>query len=167
MLKNKKLKGESGFTLVELLVTITILCLLLFAAVPLVNNWIYSAQTREARSKLVQAYGTAKALALRNPGQAGASPAVAAGLRIVTTGSVSTLLVCKGDPSNAACAVSGANLYWNAALPSNVGIVIAGVTATATAPQTIGITSRGIPTSVTSYTVSRGGSQNNETSTLY
>lgn len=146
---------------------ITILCLLLFAAVPLINNWVYSAQTREGRGKLIQAYGTAKALALRNPGQAGAPPAAAAGLRIVTTGSVSTLLVCKGDPTNAACAVSGANLYWSAALPSSVGIAIAGVTATATAPQTISITNRGIPTSVTSYTVSRGGSQNNETSTLY
>ena len=167
MLNNKKLCKASGFTLVELLVTITILCLLLFAAVPLVNNWVYSAQTREARTKLVQAYGTAKALALRNPSQAGAPPAAAAGLRIVTTGSVSTLLVCKGDPTATACAMGGTNLYWNAALPGNVGIVIAGVTATATAPQTIGFTSRGIPTSGTSYTVSRGGAQNNETSTLY
>lgn len=167
MSKNKRLCSTSGFTLVELLVTITIMCLLLFAAVPLVNNWVYSAQTREARSKLVQAYGTAKALALRNPSQAGAPPAAAAGLRIVTTGSVSTLLVCRGDPINTACAVGGANLYWNAALPSNVGISIAGVSATTAAPQTIGITNRGIPTSGTSYTVSRGGAQNDETSTLY
>ena len=167
MLHNKKSFGVSGFTLIELMVTITILILLLFAAVPLVNDWIYSAQTREARGKLVQAYGTAKALALRNPSQATAPPAAAAGLRIVTTGSVSTLLVCKGNPTNAACSVSGTNLYWEVALPSNVGIAIAGVTATATAPQTISLTSRGLPTSTTSYAISRGGSQNNETGILY
>lgn len=167
MSKNKQPCSESGFTLIEMMITITVMCLLMLVAVPLVNDWIYSAQTREGRSKLVQAYGTTKALALRNPSQAGAAPAAAAGLSIVTTGTISTLLVCKGDPTNTACAVGGANLYWSAALASGVGVSVAGIAATAAAPQTIAITSRGIPTSATSYVVSRGGTQNNETSTLY
>lgn len=162
----KTSRHGAGFSLIELMVTITILVLLLLAALPLVNDWIYSAQTREARSKLVQSYNTAKALALRNPNKA-ATSAVAAGLRVVTNGNVSTLLVCKGDPANAACVVNGSNLQWQAELAASVVIAIAGVTATALAPQTISINNHGLPSSATTYTVSRGGSQNNETGTLY
>jgi len=166
MLKNKKVYKKLGLTLIELMVTIAILLLLLLTAIPLVDEWIYSAQTREARSKLIQAYGSAKALALRNPTKA-ILPNSAAGLRIVTSGTTSTLLVCKGNPTDTACAVNGTNFYSAFELPSNVGVAIAGVTATSSAPQIIGITNRGIPISTTTYTVSRGGIQNNESGILY
>ena len=153
----------SGFTLVELLVTITIMAVLLLGAVPAVNDWIHAAQAQEARGRLVQGYGVAKALALRNPGRVGVPPAAAAGLRVVTLDDVSTLLVCRESPTAAACVVGGASLVWEAALPVGVKIAIGGVAATAT----VSITSRGIPTTATSYTVSRGGPQNDETGTLY
>lgn len=166
MIALQRRRDATGFTLIELMVTITILVLLLLAALPLVNDWVYSAQTREARSKLVQSYSAAKALALRNPSKAAMS-GVASGLRVVTNGNVSTLLVCRGNPADAACAVNGSNLQWQAELAGSVAIAIAGVTATALAPQTISINNLGIPSSATNYTISRGGSQNNETGTLY
>ena len=153
----------AGFTLVELLVTITIMAVLLLGAVPVVNDWIHAAQAREARGRLVQGYGMAKALALRNPGQVGVPPAAAAGLRVVTLDGVSTLLVCRESPAAAACAVGGASLVWESELPVGVRITIGGVTASAS----VSITSRGIPTTSTSYMVSRGGPQNDEAGTLY
>lgn len=58
-----------GFTLIELLVTIAIMVSLLLASVPLISDWMYSAQTRDAQAKLVQGFATAKALALRDPAQ--------------------------------------------------------------------------------------------------
>ena len=160
--------AAQGFTLVELMVTVTILVLLVFAIAPLTTNWVYSAQNQDARSKFVRGYGMAKALALRNRSQAPLS-AFAAGIRLVVAGTKTTMLVCDGDPAAATCAanVTGTTVKWQTTFADNVNVFIAGVLTTATNYQTIRISSEGIPSSGTDYLFSHGGSQNDERGKLY
>lgn len=146
-----------GFTLIELLVTISIMVTLLLAAVPLITDWVYSAQTRDSQAKLQQGFATAKALALRNPGQV-SLPGTAAGLRLMTSGATTTVLVCSGAPASSDCVPDGASVYWKTDYPASVS-----TTLTSATPMMLGLDNRGTPLSATGYTLSRGGSQNDET----
>ena len=168
MIQMKTAYVAQGFTLVELMVTVTILVLLVLAITPLTTNWVYSAQNQDARSKVVRGYGMAKALALRNRSQAPLS-AVAAGIRLVVVDTKTTMLVCDGDPAATTCAanVAGTTVRWQATFADNVSLTIAGILTTATNPQTIRINREGIPSSGTDYLLSHGGSQNDERGKLY
>lgn len=163
-LTEKRVAG--GFTLIELMITISIMVLLFLAAAPLISDWVFSAQTRDARGKLVEAFGTAKAVALRNPDGI-PLPGVAAGLRIVTDGSYTTVLACNGSTANAGCAIGGANVQWSATYRASITTMIGGVTGSTATPLSINIDNRGDPTASTAFTLSRGASQNDETGTLY
>lgn len=83
---------SAGFTLIEILVTLTLTTLLLLMAAPLTRAWIANAHIAKAESQLRQAYAKARVLALRNP--AGViSTASAATL----TASASSLTVQQGN----------------------------------------------------------------------
>ncbi len=58
---------ESAFTLVELLVTASLLALLLLAVLPSTGGWMASARIHETGTALQQAIADAKARALNNP----------------------------------------------------------------------------------------------------
>lgn len=154
--------GIQGYTLVELLVTISIMVALLLATVPLINDWVYSAQTRDARAKLEQGLSTAKALALRNPAQVSQPDAPAAGLRVVKDASATTLLVCAGDPGAADCKIDGASVYWHSSYPASVSTTLSAAT-----PPALGLNNRGLPLSPPDYRLSRGGPQNDERVTFH
>ena len=162
-------RPHRGFTLIELMVTLAVLAMLLLATVPLAADWTYSAQTRDAHSKLVRSYGTAKALALRNPlgTQAGTQ---AAGLRLQLDGSLVQLLVCMGDPADAStCTPGNARVLATAHYSSAVATTLGGTLLAAGTALTVALDNRGalVPvSSSTAYTLTRGGSQNNETGTL-
>jgi len=67
-----------GFTLIEVLIVIAILGLLILVAAPLSGGWVRSANVLETEAQLTQAFGKAKAAALRNNRAAtGDSPASA------------------------------------------------------------------------------------------
>lgn len=55
-----------GFTLVELMVTLTLSSLIAMMAVPFTVSWVASARQLQARGDLVDAAGRARAIALRN-----------------------------------------------------------------------------------------------------
>lgn len=151
-----------GLTLIELLVTITILVMLLMAAVPFTLNWGHSARTLEAKGTLVQAYSHTKALALRNPcGIAvNASPNTAANLQISTDGTTIALTV---QPPAGCTYTHG----WAANLPSGVTLTVGGAAPASGTPINIAIDNRGMPTGATGFVLSRGGTQNDETGTLH
>lgn len=150
-----------GLTLIELLVTMTILVMLLMAAVPFTLNWGHSAKTLEAKGSLVQAYAHAKALALRNPCgiAANASPNAAANLQASISGTVITLAV--QVPSGCTYSYS-----WSTNLPSGVTLTLGGTAPVSGTPVTVALDNRGMPNSGTGYVLSRGGTQNDETGTL-
>ena len=152
---------QRGFTLVELLVTLTITSLVLLASAPYLSDWTYSRQIKDANGKLLSAYGMAKALALRNP-EAAPAAAPAAGIKVVTGASMRALYVCKGDPASAACATGGANMLWSADFPAAISMTLGGSSVTSGSAVTLAINNRGVPTSGTvyGYTLSRGGSAN-------
>lgn len=58
---------ESAFTLVELLVTVSLLALLVVAALPNTGGWMTSARIHETGTALQQAITAAKTRALSNP----------------------------------------------------------------------------------------------------
>jgi len=160
-------RRQQAFTLVELMVTLSIMAFLLMACTPFLTGWTHSRQIKDAQSKLLSGYGLAKALALRNP-DAVQSNQAAAGLRLETGTSLRTVYVCSGDPSHANCASSGSSVRWSASFPSSVVLTLGGGSVTASSATTVGLNNRGLPTTgaVLSYTLARGGSANDATGSL-
>ena len=160
-------RRQQAFTLVELMVTLSIMAFLLMASTPFLAGWTHSRQIKDAQSKLLSGYGLAKALALRNP-DAAQSNQVAAGLKLETGTSLRTVYVCKGDPSSADCASSGASVLWSADFSSSVALTLGGSSVTASSETTVGLNNRGLPTTgaVLTYTLARGASANDATGSL-
>jgi prepilin-type N-terminal cleavage/methylation domain-containing protein len=159
-------ESSRGFTLVELMVTITIVGLLLVMAGPLASDWVYGAQTHTARTQLIEGFDVAKALALRNPNNV-VLPSAVAGMRVTTDGTTTTVLVCTGSAAAAGCVAGGASVLWSTTYSGLVTTTINGATAVVGTPLTIDIDNRAEPSTGTAYTLARGGSQNNETGSLY
>lgn len=154
-----------GFTLIELLVTLAVLAVLALAAVPLTVDWIHRARTLEARGLLLQGYAAAKAVALRNPCAMPLDAADgAAALQASTDGTTVTLRVT-ADGCNYLQAHP--NRQWSALLPGGVALTLDGTLLdVATTPLTLAL--GGLPDAASAtFTLSRGGSQNDETGTLH
>ncbi|MES2532155.1 MAG: prepilin-type N-terminal cleavage/methylation domain-containing protein [Pseudomonadota bacterium] len=137
-----------GFTLVELMVTLTIMALLLAAAVPLTTTWLNGTRVQDAQSRLLQGYSIGKAIALRNPTQAQV-PDAAAGLKLTSDG---TLLACAGDPAASSCAPGKAAVRWQTVLPAGITIVLGGNAAT----RTLAIDNTSLPLGTASFLISKG-----------
>lgn len=67
----------AGFTLFEAMVTIAILAFLLAVALPFTKGWIDGVRQMQARNRLLDGIGQARALALRNPASLAADRPVA------------------------------------------------------------------------------------------
>ena len=138
-------RRAAGFTLVELMVTIAILVLLLLTSLPFTASWIHSARANEAKAKIIQGHGLAKALALRNPNKA-LVPGAAAGLKLDGL----MLYVCSGNPAAETCGAGKSAVTWQAVLLDNTEVSIGGATGTS---QTLSIDNTGLPLSVATYSV--------------
>lgn len=71
-------RSSSGFTLLELMITIVVMALLLLAAMPFTSAWVDGTRQMRARSNLIEAVGQARALAMRNPEATGTGAPVTA-----------------------------------------------------------------------------------------
>jgi len=113
-----------GFTLVELMVVVAIIGIFAVVAAPYTAAWRQDADVRAASSTLELAYGKAKALALRNPGQGYETSAgvkeVASGIKMENA----TLMVCTGEPTAAGCTVGGAAVVWSGDLPDGIAVTV-------------------------------------------
>ena len=64
------MKSQSGFTLIEIVVTLSIMGLIMMTALPLTQSWVNSAVVLETKALLQQAYGRTRAIALANQAMA-------------------------------------------------------------------------------------------------
>ena len=122
-----------GFTLIELMITVTIFGILLAIGAPFTKAWSDSAHQREAAGVLKQGISRAKATALRNPEGARDDVAAAALCR-----SGQTLKLFK-MAANVNC-TSSATPLWTAQLHASVGIKVGGADVSCVA-----FNSRGLP----------------------
>ena len=156
-----------GFTLIELVVTLAIMALLLFMAVPLATDWTYSARTLQARGTLVEGFAQAKALALRNPCAApNGTGTHAATLRATTDGEKVTLSVLTQGDGSCTHLTARPNPQWSASLPEGVTLTRNGTKLVTGAWDNLNIDNRGLLSASSEFTLSRGGTQNDETITL-
>lgn len=112
---------QSGFTLVELMVTIVIIGILAVVGVSFSNSWTDEAAITDAKSQLSRAFGQAKAVSMRNPTGATSDSAVAASVSL----SGGVLLVCEGPANGAGCVAGGAAVVSQSTWPNGVTANIA------------------------------------------
>lgn len=176
-LGHQHLRAHHGFTLVELMVVLTILALLLLMAAPLATDWVSSARTHQSRATLVQFHAQAKALALRNP-CAVAEDAVAMEIEASSQeGQVMLRARARDDAGDCAYAsdyVVDADDPFKplavALLPAGVQLKLGGVAVVAGAPRTLRLNNRGLPTSdsaSTAFVLGKGGQHNEEKGSLH
>ena len=159
-----------GFTLIELMVVLSVMALLMLVAAPLGADWVHSAQTRQARSKLQSGYGLAKALAMRNPCQAQGTESAAVLRAVQADGALQLQVQAVRDDTVQAtlgvCATPPAPL-WRATLQGGVALVLAGTAVTPATPAAIALDSRGQPLGSTAFSVHKGSAANDETAQLH
>lgn len=166
-----------GFTLIELLVTIAVMVLIIAMAAPFTIDWMHKSRTQQAHATLLKGFNQAKALALRNPcGVHNPVGAHAASLQAKIEASIIALSVLvninkdeEGEDIDCSYLDSSVrpNPQWSAHFPPGVVLILGGVALAEGAVFEIKIDNRGIPFSDTSFVLRQGGSQNDETGTLY
>jgi prepilin-type N-terminal cleavage/methylation domain-containing protein len=163
----------SGFTLIEVVVTLAIVAFLVLATAPLASDWVSRSMTHTGLTQVTLGFNVAKAVALQNP-NAVAVPTAAAGMKIATDGTTTTVYVCTGSSTGAGCtgtacaaATLGANVKWCTTYSGLVTTSLNAVAATTTTSLTLDFDNRGEPSALTAFTFTRGNSSNNETVTLY
>lgn len=157
------MKAQSGFTLIELMVTLTIMVMIMMVALPLTQSWVNSSTVMETKALLQQAYGRTRGLALAN--QTGNTTGGAAAYMCVTNSKI-YVQRANSDGSLGTCGATG--FSW-------VGDIKASATITTSEPATfvcMGMSNLGIPVSNGSsgacttdklLTVTKGGESNAKT----
>lgn len=143
-----------GFTLIELVVAITIAVLAMLVAAPLTSSWVDSARVNETQGLFQQGYSRAKALALRNANGVTAAEGAAAFCQ-----SGNNLYVYSGVP--ATCGTG--SFVWQGLVPGDGNTRIQLDSATFSC---LALNNAGIPVAATigaaacvtgsSYTISKG-----------
>lgn len=117
-------KRLQGFSLIELMITISIMMLLLMFGVPLTTGWVNGSYVNQSSNTLQQAFSMLKARALQN--SAGASGTEVAAT-LVTTGS--QICLYKGKASSLTCnsgylwqATTSAPISLNGAMPQCIAL---------------------------------------------
>ncbi|MEB0150624.1 prepilin-type N-terminal cleavage/methylation domain-containing protein [Pseudomonas sp. CCC2.2] len=131
-----------GFTLIEVMITITVLGILLFVGVPLTQAWSNSGYQRDAAGLLKQGISRTKAMALRNPGGVqNAAPAAA----LCRSGQTLKLFsITIGQSID--CSLT-TNILWRSSIPTTASIQASGVDV-----KCIAFNNQGLPLSVNSCT---------------
>ncbi|QXI27862.1 pilus assembly FimT family protein [Pseudomonas vanderleydeniana] len=111
-----------GFTLIELMITITLLGLILFVGVPLTQSWTNSSYQRDAAGLLKQGISRAKATALRNQGAVQDNAPAA----VLCRSGQSLKLFSLNTGQSIDCTATSQPL-WSTPIPAVAGIKVAGV----------------------------------------
>ena len=120
-----------GFTLVELMVTLSLLAVVLVSGVALTSGWVDDARINEGGSQMETAYAKARAAAIKN---STGSTGTAAAVLCINSGVV---YVHTGIPGTC-----GQNSLWNATLAGGTGTQVKNADASALF-NCIGIGNRG------------------------
>lgn len=100
----KQHPAQSGFTLIELMITITVMTIVLFMGSSLTSAWIDQSQVNNATSSIQSAISQAKALALRNTNNTPLT-AAAASACLTSTSSQNVIKVVRGECASATASV--------------------------------------------------------------
>jgi type IV pilus assembly protein PilA len=110
---------QNGFTLIEVLIVISILALIMLVAAPFSGSWVRDARLLETEGQLTQAMGRAKAAALRNGmGAMDANPVVA--ICKTNTNLVTVIEGISGTPPN--CSPAAGTQIWQAQINTDVTV---------------------------------------------
>lgn len=143
-------KRQRGVTLIELVITITLLGILAAKVVPLGRIWVANTQISNAEKSLVEALGKARNEALKNPeGFIGATTPVAT-IKINNTNKEIIVENGKATPTT----------LWKAKIPATVSINF-GPTSCTTNTMQLNNNSQNISTCST-YTITASGGTNAE-----
>ncbi|MCV2348506.1 type II secretion system protein [Paucibacter sp. Y2R2-4] len=107
------IQGQSGLSLIEMMVSIAIMMLLALAVAPFASSWGSQAAVRQTQHMLQQAMSQLKASALRNPSGVSAS---AAAVLVSVPGQ---LCVRDGLPAALDCGQAGQS-GWTALPPASI-----------------------------------------------
>tara|TARA_Y100001001_G_scaffold164725_1_gene198339 strand:+ start:4791 stop:5273 length:483 start_codon:yes stop_codon:yes gene_type:complete len=109
---------QAGFTLVELMIILTIMAIVAVVSVPLTSGWVDSAERLEAQGALTEAFGHARGAAIRNAMGAAGQDAVA---RVCLANGA--LRVLRGTSTAAADCATGAGVtVWQKNIDADVQI---------------------------------------------
>lgn len=117
-----------GFTLIEVLIVITIIGVLALVAIPLSGRWVQNADLQETEGHLIEAIGRAKAIAQRNA--AGMTSGAAASAVCISTATKLLTLRASTTAAAASCSTPAGDLVWEAQMDMDVAVTI-GTTTTA------------------------------------
>ncbi len=108
-------RREHGFSLIELLVGLSIACMLLLVGAPLAGGWIDSNNVRQTNHRLLEGMARAKALALNNTGLVSDSTPAA---YLLTDGTT----ICVYGSTAPAALSCGNTAVWSAAVTATLKI---------------------------------------------
>lgn len=145
----------SGFSVIELMVTVTVMMLLAVASAPFASSWGHQANVRHSQSILTQGMAQLKAAALRN--NVGAASGTASAVMLSYAGHVCVQL---GAPATMDCS----NAWWRAVPPATI-------TLNGASSQCVALDSTGMPVAATvgslvcgttlAFSISKGGETSN------
>lgn len=104
-----------GFSLIELMITVTVMGLLLFMGASLSTGWTDSAHQQQAKSLVEEGISRARSVALRNP-DAVQEGAPAIGLCLNNQ----ILSIVRQSSSNLDCTSTSSTLLWSTILPNDI-----------------------------------------------
>ncbi|MBT9501249.1 MAG: prepilin-type N-terminal cleavage/methylation domain-containing protein [Burkholderiaceae bacterium] len=125
-------RRQAGFSMVELMVTVTIMLLLALATTPFTRAWADKAAVQQTQGQMRQALAQLRSQALRNASAASTGPAA------VLVSLQGRLCVFSGAPATLSCESAG----WSAVPP-------AAITVNEATSQCLALDSAGLPLSST------------------
>lgn len=113
-------KNHFGFTLIEVMVTVSLMSILFFVGMPLTKGWTTNTEVTSSKGVLTQAIGRAKSLAARN--QMGVDSGNAASAICFTTDKkVQVRYATTSATTTVNCAASNTStLDWSAPISANL-----------------------------------------------
>lgn len=144
-------KQQNGVTLIELLITITLLGILAAQVMPLGRAWIANTQISNAEKSLVEALGKARNEALQNPeGNIGATT-LASAIEVNNTNKEIIVKNGKTPPET----------IWKTKIPATVSISLSPIGCTTNNTINFNNNSQNLST-CTTYTITANGGTNAE-----
>lgn len=122
MILSQTIKSQTGFTLIELMITITVLSILIFIGSSLTTSWIDRSQVNSTATQFKNAVSTAKVAAVRNPNSIALN---ATAVTVCIDSNTKTLNVIRlASPTATLCSSSAPNtLLQQVQLPAGIRIL--------------------------------------------